>query len=461
MLKRVLFPILILLSGTAVHAQTFSFATEADGFAYASKGACLLRTNLDTTHTDILFTLNKGMLTNCKCFKVTFNTNGDEIIPIEKELPANEWAFSADSSSITLKKMASNAGYLVQYGDSTCDAGSPCKAFTWLTDYLKIDSITWAKDTVLCEDLQLSFSPTITYRTQYGNEKEVERTLKVKYQSWLAEGDEDPKITDITTEASGADNITLEQFPYVDTPFEVEDISAERTLQKILTDTFFTQAVVAYPVVETDSAQIHEGEQGSEIRLQFVESSAEALNNVSNFRSSGPLELNFVSRSNAMTNHYEWAIAQGENATRGDFRSAFVLFEKDVNAYIVSDPGMYCIELTVSNIRNDSVCEHKSYGCFQIATSDLYIPNTFTPNGDGTNDEFRVAYRSIKSFYCCIYDQWGRRVYESDDITKGWDGTTANGRAAHVGTYFYVIKATGTDGISYNKKGTINLVRSK
>ena len=71
-------------------------------------------------------------------------------------------------------------------------------------------------------------------------------------------------------------------------------------------------------------------------------------------------------------------------------------------------------------------------------------PNTFTPNGDGANDEFRVVYRSLKEFHIWVYNRWGHLVYESSDPAKGWDGNI-NGKPAAVGAYYYVIRALGTD----------------
>jgi len=120
----------------------------------------------------------------------------------------------------------------------------------------------------------------------------------------------------------------------------------------------------------------------------------------------------------------------------------------------------------------------------QISESYLAVPNVFTPNGDGKNDEFRVAYRSLKEFHCWVYNRWGKLVYEWTDPAKGWDGTI-NGRPAAEGAYYYVIRALGTDAaknaeysskISYTKKklkadesvigiyqmsGDINLLRGK
>jgi len=86
------------------------------------------------------------------------------------------------------------------------------------------------------------------------------------------------------------------------------------------------------------------------------------------------------------------------------------------------------------------------------------VPNVFTPNGDGQNDEFRVAYKSIITFQAWVYNRWGRKVFSWSDPQKGWDGNI-NGKKATTGPYFYVIKATGSDGVKYLKKGDINLLR--
>jgi gliding motility-associated-like protein len=74
----------------------------------------------------------------------------------------------------------------------------------------------------------------------------------------------------------------------------------------------------------------------------------------------------------------------------------------------------------------------------------LLVPNVFTPDGNGMNDEFRVVYRSIKEFNCKVYNRWGHLVYEWSDPAKGWDGTV-NGRPVAEGAYYYVIRALGTD----------------
>jgi gliding motility-associated-like protein len=79
-----------------------------------------------------------------------------------------------------------------------------------------------------------------------------------------------------------------------------------------------------------------------------------------------------------------------------------------------------------------------------VQTSEIFVPNVFTPNGDDVNDEFCVAYKSITSFQCWVYNRWGREVYMWTDPTKGWNGKI-NGKDATPGAYFYVIKARGSD----------------
>ena len=439
-------------------AQKFSFSDKKSGFAYGVKGECLLAT--DTVDLSIAFSTNNTPLTNCRWFKINFSQTETELKVDTTAIDSDDYELTSDSLSSTLKKTSTNAGYLIEYGDSSCNYGAPCSAFTWITPYERIKNVTWDKDTVICGDFTLYVSPVIKYYNSYGAEKSIDRNLKITYQTYSNSEGAEPKISEFTETADGSKSVTLQQFPYVNTPFTIEDITDASLSHKITTDTFYTQAVVAFPYMTTFASQQHEGDEGKDTTLYFTENFEEALNKASDFRSSGPIVLNLESNASPMANHFEWAIAHGTDAARGDFGAANIVPYDKVNAFKRDEPGLYCIELTVSNIRNDSVCEHKSYGCFNIAQSRLSIPNTFTPNGDGINDEFRVAYRSIEKFYCCIYDQWGRRVYESSDITQGWDGKIRS-KLGTIGTYFYVIEATGTDGIEYKKKGTVNLIRTK
>lgn len=188
---------------------------------------------------------------------------------------------------------------------------------------------------------------------------------------------------------------------------------------------------------------------------------------------SGPLEVAFYSNPTPAAQFYRWSIYHSSEliVTRND---------KDIR-YTFSEPGSYRVVCAVNN----ATCASDSMEVtVAVAESYLAVPNVFTPNGDGKNDEFRVAYRSLRDFHIWVYNRWGKLVYESTDPAKGWDGNI-NGRPAAEGAYFYVVRAMGTDAdknasfmmkASYNKKklnadesvlgiyqmsGDINLLRGK
>ena len=148
---------------------------------------------------------------------------------------------------------------------------------------------------------------------------------------------------------------------------------------------------------------------------------------------SGPLEVAMYSNPTPAAQYYRWSIYKATEriVTRNDM---------DIR-YTFTEPGSYRVVCSVNN----SYCQSDSMELtVAIAESYLAVPNVFTPDGNGQNDEFRVAYRSLREFHCWVYNRWGKLVYEWTDPAKGWDGTI-NGRPAAEGAYYYVIRALGTD----------------
>ncbi|MFY0252862.1 gliding motility-associated C-terminal domain-containing protein [Chitinophaga sp. 30R24] len=90
--------------------------------------------------------------------------------------------------------------------------------------------------------------------------------------------------------------------------------------------------------------------------------------------------------------------------------------------------------------------------------NNIYVPNLFSPNGDGVNDIEYVYGTAIAQLEFRIYNQWGQVVFSSKDQHTGWDGTM-NGRRQPVGVYVYILKATMQDGTVITKKGNITLMR--
>lgn len=89
---------------------------------------------------------------------------------------------------------------------------------------------------------------------------------------------------------------------------------------------------------------------------------------------------------------------------------------------------------------------------------DVFVPNVFTPNGDGRNDLLLVYGSSLLAIEFRVWDQWGNEVFKSTDAKTGWDGTY-RGQRAPVGVYVFALKATLTDGRAISKKGSVNLLR--
>ena len=105
-------------------------------------------------------------------------------------------------------------------------------------------------------------------------------------------------------------------------------------------------------------------------------------------------------------------------------------------------------------------------GCFDYSNSvtvdevprtELYVPNTFTPNADWHNEVFRVYGKNIKEYSLKIFNRWGDLLFESNDIQKHWDGYF-KGRKVDENKYLYYIEIIGEDDVLFTKSGIINLI---
>lgn len=88
----------------------------------------------------------------------------------------------------------------------------------------------------------------------------------------------------------------------------------------------------------------------------------------------------------------------------------------------------------------------------------IYIPNAFSPNGDGENDILYVRGQLIEGMLFRIFDRWGEMVFESTDRNYGWDGTF-RGKALDPDVYDYYLKAICIDGEESIIKGNITLLK--
>jgi gliding motility-associated-like protein len=106
------------------------------------------------------------------------------------------------------------------------------------------------------------------------------------------------------------------------------------------------------------------------------------------------------------------------------------------------------------------------YGCMDTAMrnyihivekGDVYIPNSFTPNGDGINDFFKIYGKGITKVYFVIYDRWGEKVYDTDNNTP-WDGNF-KGKPMNTAVFVYWATVEFETGKKGFFKGDITLLR--
>ncbi|MBP6391487.1 MAG: choice-of-anchor L domain-containing protein [Flavobacteriales bacterium] len=120
------------------------------------------------------------------------------------------------------------------------------------------------------------------------------------------------------------------------------------------------------------------------------------------------------------------------------------------------DPGTYSVELLISDTLGclDSI----SHTIVVDPEFELYIPNSFTPDGDGFNETWQVAGIGVKEFWIRLHDRWGATIFQSSDITTAWDGTL-NGTPLPAGVYVYRYRVKAIEGEVQERMGHVTLLR--
>lgn len=142
----------------------------------------------------------------------------------------------------------------------------------------------------------------------------------------------------------------------------------------------------------------------------------------------------------------------------GDENASFSSNQNPVFSY--TNSGCYPVELVIKN----------EYGCIDSAEIEvcvkeeysLYVPNTFTPNGDGVNDLFfpKGAGINTSQFEMYIFDRWGNLIYKTTDINKGWDGRANGGMdIAQTDTYVWKIVERDIYNQPHSYTGHVNLIK--
>jgi len=139
-----------------------------------------------------------------------------------------------------------------------------------------------------------------------------------------------------------------------------------------------------------------------------------------------------------------WSPANGLNSTDGNEPSA--ILQEDQLYYLTATTEIGCSAL-------DSV------RIWVFTSPGVLVPSGFTPNSDGLNDLLKPRYNGIKGLdYFSVYDRWGRLVFKTSDMAKGWDGRIG-GQLQNNGTFVWIISAEAFDGKKFQLKGTTTIIK--
>ena len=150
------------------------------------------------------------------------------------------------------------------------------------------------------------------------------------------------------------------------------------------------------------------------------------------------------------TLNYNWNFGTGNANDTSSARDPRFAYGKDT--------ALYNIKLIVSS----------NHGCSDTFNQNVhigpdiivYIPNVFTPDeaGPSKNNTFNVTAMNFKAYNLKIFNRWGEKLYETDDLNKGWNGTY-NGAECMQGVYVYKVEVVSFEDKVYEFNGTVTLLR--
>lgn len=122
-------------------------------------------------------------------------------------------------------------------------------------------------------------------------------------------------------------------------------------------------------------------------------------------------------------------------------------------------PGVGCYPVSLV-VTNDAGCMDSTTQQLCVSGQDsLIVPNVFSPNHDGQNDNFKITGGGLASLDVRIFNRWGQEIARIERMNQSWDGRSPTGNALPEGTYFYVMQAVAHTGKTYDLHGTVTLLR--
>lgn len=435
-LRRVVGTLCFLLLVLAAHAQKYTVT--------GGQGTPLLATTVDDLQVYLVYGMENVEIRytpvagNHKWYKYKNKALGDGV-----EIPS-----FMEGATTVVRNIEEGYGYYVMENDNIATA-----KYVWIIDYSKyaFDISSFHVDTEKsnCDGMYLATSgevKDIKYSRPKGVPGTLEREFEVTYQTMDYEENSSMMVTKTVTETINDPFKDKIGPPFCDTDVTLSgDLFARHFgVGKTITSDVY-QAVAVKATMKIDTLSY-----ASDIPNMVMK--GDSL--------SAPVEFNFTAIANIpVAAVFKWSIFQKNEGTENTKLLEQNGNRKEIN-YTFNRNGTYIVSLEVSD-RTLQCTDILPEVTINISDTYLEVPNAFSPGTTpGINDEFRVAYRSLNSFKCWIFNRWGAEIYHWTDPSQGWDGKKG-GKYVAPGVYFYVIEATGSDGKRIKKKGSINILRSK
>jgi gliding motility-associated-like protein len=164
-------------------------------------------------------------------------------------------------------------------------------------------------------------------------------------------------------------------------------------------------------------------------------------------------DFSFPGGSGATINYWDWDFGDGDTVAVGEPGNP-----NPTHLYPDVANQQYLVTLVVEN----------SYGCWDTVPHYVYIgpeftffiPNAFTPNGDGINDYFQGAGIGIAVYDIWIFDRWGNMIWHTEDLSDKWNGKANGGpEQAQQDVFVWKVKLLDVFGKTHRYMGTVTLVK--
>ncbi len=185
--------------------------------------------------------------------------------------------------------------------------------------------------------------------------------------------------------------------------------------------------------------------------------------NIDTLVGGGMPKVNLYNTSDTTINfQYEWTVTK-DGATTPKFTYVGTNQDPHYNFDLDNDTGTFeiCLKAFVKGLPVTDACVEDT--CMKIKNTfniDVEVPNVFSPNGDGFNDQFKIRIEGEQKYKLTIYNRWGGKVFESGEAKTMWNGKIDNtGAECPAGVYYYIFDFQLRTQTDKTRTGSVTLIR--